>query len=412
MSATRFMLRSLGDEWAEKWPVALVAYLMMLFAFGVPTFALAFIYDGAMQEFDWTRQEAVRLASFKFYTAAIASLIIGRLLDIFDPKYLISICAILGGIGMMAFGMVDSLPTYYFIGFVLGFNSAGMSVSTHVIVCRTFERSAGTALGIVLAGTSTAGIIVPLTMAPLIENVGWKTTMMIMSAGIWIVALPAWLFLLRDGSELAAKLRSVHFSAARTGMLQHLRKLARTKHFWYIVVGIFLVSAVDQGFLQNQVLFLKNEKNLELNVVAWGASLLAAIGIVSKIAFGWVYDRLSITGIVLCYLLLAISTGLAFTVAGVVTMLIFMSIRGLAHGGLIVDVPVLAKHYYGPENFGLNIGLFTLCMSLGFGFGPDLMARMADDSGTYTGAFAVALVASIVATMLLLPIKPRFWTRP
>lgn len=402
---------SLLLELAERWPVVVVAYLMMLFAFGVPTFALPFVYAGAIEEFGWSRQDAVLLASFKFYTAGIAALAIGRLLDLFDPKILVACCAALGGIGMIAFYWSNSLLIYYFIGFVLGFNSAGMAVSTNVIVCRVFERSTGTALGIVLAGTSTAGIIVPLIMAPLMESVGWRSTMVIMSTGIWLVALPAWLLLLRDGNPHADKLRSTAYSAAKTGMWTHFKRLAVTRNFWFIVVGVFLVSAVDQGLLQNQVLFLRNEKGLDLSTVAWGASLLAAIGVGSKIAFGWVYDRLSIFGIVLCYLLLAISVGLAFAVTGVVTMLLFMTIRGIAHGGLIVDGPVLAKHYYGPENVGLNIGLFTLCMSVGFGFGPPLLAGMADASGSYLGGFAIAVVAALVATLLLYPIKPRYWVR-
>jgi sugar phosphate permease len=194
-------------------------------------------------------------------------------------------------------------------------------------------------------------------------------------------------------------------------MWEHFKTLAVTRHFWFIIVGVFLVSAVDQGLLQNQVLFLRDEKGLDLGMVAWGASLLAAIGVGSKIAFGWIYDRMSIFGIVLCYLLLTISVGLAFAVTGVASMLLFMTVRGFAHGGLIVDGPVLAKHYYGPRNVGLNIGLFTLCTSLGFGFGPPLLAGMADESGSYFGGFALALVASLIAAVLLYPIKPRFWTR-
>lgn len=400
-----------ATELREKWPIVVVAYFMMLFAFGVPTFALPFVYSGAVDEFGWTRQEAVLLASFKFYTSAFASLLIGRLLDKYDPKYIVAFCAALGGIGMISFLFVGSLSTYYTIGVVLGCNSAGMAVAMNTMVCRAFERSTGTMLGIVLAGTSTAGILVPLIMAPLMQSIGWRPTMMYMSLGVWLAALPAWLFLLRDGNLLGQQIRSAAQTTRNTDMWTHFKALARTRTFWFIFIGIFLVSAVDQGLLQNQVLFLNDEKGLDLAQVAWGAAALAAIGIGSKVMFGWVYDKLSIAGIVFCYALLAVSVGLAFAVAGVATMLLFMVVRGLAHGGLIVDGPVLAKHYYGPQNVGLNIGLFTLCMSVGFGFGPPVLAGMADASGSYLGGFGLALVASAVAAALLYPIKPRFWSR-
>jgi MFS family permease len=385
---------------------------MMLFAFGFPTFALPFVYAGAIDEFGWTRQEAVLLASFKFYTAAIASLVVGRLLDTIDPKYLVAACAALGGIGMIGFFATDTLPSYYLVGVVLGLNAAGMAVSMNYLVCRTFERSTGTALGIVLAGTSTAGMIVPLIMAPLMQSIGWRQTMMVLSLGIWVVAIPAWLILMRKGAPLAESLRAPANRPSPSDMWAHFKALSVTRNFWFIFVGIFLVSAVDQGLLQNQVLFLRDEKGLDLDTVAWGASLLAAIGIGSKILFGWGFDRVSIAGIVFCYALLAVSVGLAFAVTGAGTMMLFMTVRGFAHGGLIVDGPVLAKHYYGPQNVGLNIGLFTLCMSVGFGFGPPFLAGLADDSGSYLGGFGIAFVAAAIAALLLYPIKPRFWTRP
>jgi len=401
-----------STELRERWPVVVVAYLMMLFAFGFPTFALPFVYAGAIDEFGWTRQQAVSLASFKFYTSAIASLVVGRLLDTIDPKYLVAACAALGGIGMISFFATETLPSYYLVGVVLGLNAAGMAVSMNYLVCRTFERSTGTALGIVLAGTSTAGMIVPLIMAPLMQSIGWRQTMMVLSLGIWVVAIPAWLILMRKGAPFAESLRSPANRPSPSDMWAHFKSLSVTRNFWFIFIGIFLVSAVDQGLLQNQVLFLRDEKGLDLDTVAWGASLLAAIGIGSKILFGWGFDRVSIAGIVFCYALLAVSVGLAFAVTGVATMMLFMTVRGFAHGGLIVDGPVLAKHYYGPQNVGLNIGLFTLCMSVGFGFGPPFLAGLADDSGSYLGGFGIAFAAAAIAALLLYPIKPRFWTRP
>ena len=190
-------------------------------------------------------------------------------------------------------------------------------------------------------------------------------------------------------------------------MWDHFKSLAITRDFWFLFIGAFLASTVDQSLVQNQVLFLQTEKGLDLETVAWGAALLAGIGIGAKIFFGWVFDRLSILGVVLCYLLLAVSVGLSFSVFGVVSMLVFMAVRGIAHGGVIVAGPVLLKLRYGPQNLGLNMGIFTLCASIGFGFGPPFMASMADRSGNYSGAFALGTAATVVAAILLYPVKPK-----
>jgi MFS family permease len=402
---------SLCKELREQWPLILVLFIVQVFAFGFPAFALPFIYSGATEEFGWTRQQAVLLASFKFYVSAAAALAVGRILDTIDPKWVVASSAVLGALAMTGFLLADKLSIYYGLGIALGLNAAGMAVAINVIVSRVFEKTTGRILGIVLAGTSTAGMLLPLAFVPLSKMAGWRNAMAILSCCIWLVALPAWLFLSRKGSPLDKKLREGSFSAARTGMWDHFRELAVTRDFWFIFIGAFLVYAVDQSVVQNQVLFLKSEKKLSLDIVGAGSALLAGIGIAAKVFFGWVYDRLSISGIVFCYLFLAVSIGLAFTVTGVLTMFLFVMMVGIGHGGLIVNGPVLMKHRYGPRNLGLNMGIFTLCASLGFGSGPPLMARMADKSGSFSGAFASGIAAVALAALLLYPVKPKFWNR-
>ena len=163
---------------------------------------------------------------------------------------------------------------------------------------------------------------------------------------------------------------------------------------------------------QNQVLFLRVDKGIDIRNVAWASSLFAAVGLLSKIAWGWVYDRKSVRGIQVTYLMLVVAIVLAFPVAGVMSMTVFMAMRGFAHGGLIVDVPVLTKHYYGPQNIGLNMGIMAVFMNLGFSVGPPLLARFADTQGTYYNGFILFAVIALVAAAMLTPIRPRFWEPP
>jgi len=395
------------NEFGGKWPLLVVLFLMQVFAFGFPTFVLPFVYAGATEEFGWTRQQAVLLASFKFYVSAMVALVVGRMLDTLNPKYVVAVSAVIGALAMAGFMAAGELPVYYAIGVLLGLSASGLAVAVNLIVSRAFEKSVGTMLGIVLSGTSVAGMVLPPLMALLMKTVGWRIATAILSCGVWLIALPAWFFLLRQGSPFAERLQRDSSSAARSGMWDHFKTLAATRDFWFIFIGAFLASTVDQALIQNQVLFLQSEKGLNLEMVAWGASLLAGIGIGAKIFFGWVFDRLSIFGIVLCYLLLAVSLGLSFGVFGVASMLVFMTVRGIAHGGLIVTGPVLLKHRYGSQNLGLNMGIFTLCASIGFGFGPPFMANMADKSGSYSGAFALGTGAAVLAAILLYPVKPK-----
>ena len=88
--------------------------MLQVFAFGFPTFALPFVYSGAKTELGWTNQEAVLLTSFKFYTSAVAALFVGRLLDILNPKYVITAAALIGALSMIGFmaKMADQSGNY------------------------------------------------------------------------------------------------------------------------------------------------------------------------------------------------------------------------------------------------------------------------------------------------------------
>lgn len=399
------------NELIRNWPIIAVTFMLVFFSFGVPTFSLPFIYEGAIGEFGWTREEATWLATYKFVIGAAAALVMGRLLDRYSANPIVVIAACMGGLGLLGMLWATSLSIYYVNGLLLGVAASGASACMKVVVARVFQRQMGTALGVVFTATSAAGVVVPLVIVPLMGALGWRAALALLSLGVWLVSIPAWLLLFRPGREYARRISVPADHKPRGSVWKHFTVLALQRNFWLIAVSIFLVAAVDQGMTQNHVLFLRME-GITINQAAWGSSLFALMGLVGKVVWGWIYDKRSVRGIQLTYLMLVVAIMLAFPVAGVMSMAVFMSMRGFAHGGLIVDVPVLTKHYYGPQNIGLNMGIMTMIMNLGFAIGPPLLARFADTQGTYDNGFIVYALVALFAAALLIPIRPRFWEPP
>jgi MFS family permease len=406
------MSSEFAREFRTNWMMLIIALILIFFTFGIPTYSMPFIYSGASEEFGWSRAEVTLLASFKYLTGAITGLVMGRLIDVFNPRVMVTWAAVLGGLAMLGFLFATNLGVYYFAGIVLGVSASGITVCMKVIVSTLFERGQGTAVGIVLAGTSLAGVVTPVLVVPMIEQWGWRATMALLSAGIWLVAIPGWLLLFRGQMAASSGIAMASAGGGTSGLWRHFHGLCTDRDFWMMASGVFLIGAVDMGMLQNQVLFLQVDKGLDITTVAWATSMLAGIGVAAKVIFGWFYDRYSIRGIMLTYLLLAISVLLAFPVAGVTSMFLFMVVRGIVHGGLIVEVPVLTKHYYGRENLGLNMGIMAAFLQLGMAFGPPMLGAAHDLFGSYTAGFIAACILPLVAALLLLPVRPRFWTPP
>jgi MFS family permease len=401
---------SVREELLEHSGILIVGFLMVFFTFAVPTYSMPFIYAGAVEEFGWSKEQVNLLSTAKFLVGAVAALGMGILVDRWGARWITVVGALVGGAAMLLFFKATELPIYYAAGALLGFSASSVVAAMKIIVSRSFGAAQGTAMGIVLTATSFAGVLMPQIMPPLMQAYGWRATMGYLSGGVLFIAIPIWLIAMWLNKDLrdAAKAKT----EAGAGLWDHFRLISKDRNFWLIGLGIFLVSGVDQAMMHNYVLFLMEDKGFDWRAIRWGGSLLAAISILAKVGSGWVYDRLSVRGIMLFYIMLGISLFLGVPIMGFATVILFLVVRGIAHGGLIVDVPILTKHYFGMQHFGLTVGVMSVFMQLGFAAGPPILGRMADAGGSYTTGLIVYGIIAFVAALTLLPVKPRFWTPP
>lgn len=404
---------SAKQELSQNWPMMIVAFLLVFLAFGVPTYSLPFMYGAAMEEFGWTNAQVNLLSTAKFLIGACAALGMGILIDKVGGRWTVLAGAAVGGLAMALFLFATNLPVYYLAGALLGFSASSIVAAMKVIVARLFSANQGLAMGIVLTATSFGGVVMPWVWPPMLEIMNWREIIALLSLGPFIVAVPLWLVFMHYSARMRDIVSAPTEVKSNTGIWAHFKSISRERAFWLIAAGVFLVSAVDQALMQNYVSFLRFDKGMDLRAtISWAGSLLAVVGVLAKVGSGWFYDHFSIRGIAFFYLLLAISVFLGLPVAGLGTLLLFIIVRGVAHGGLIVDVPILTKHYFGMERIGLTMGIMAVCVNLGFAVGPPLFGLLADLTGSFSAGMAVYGVVASVATLTLLPIKPRFWTSP
>ena len=401
----------IDKEMGENWPLLLVAFVLVFFSFGVPTFSLPWMYPAAMDEFGWSREQVNYISTSKFLTGALMAVVMGALVDAIGGKWITIFAAAVGGFGLLLFKFADNLPVYYLAGLLLGVSAGGIMACMKVIVARLFEVNTGLAIGIMLSATSLAGIVTPQIWPPLIEWIGWRNGAALLGSGTFLIALPCWVLFLHFHKRLALAVAEPGLIKSKDGMWAHFKRMQADKCFWLIAIGLFIVSAVDQALMQNYVTFLRVDRELDWRSISWGGSLLAFLGVVSKIGAGWVYDRYSIRGIAFFYALLGASIWLALPVTGMGTLLLFILVRGIAHGAMIVEVPALTKHYFGPERFGLTMGILVLFINLGYAAGPPILGRIADATGNYDVGFMLYGALAFLAAVMLLPVRPRFWSR-
>ena len=60
----------------------------------------------------------------------------------------------------------------------------------------------------------------------------------------------------------------------------------------------------------------------------------------------------------------------------------------------------------------MTIGLVSVAVNLGFAVGPAVLGYFYDVNGNYTLGMVVFGCVAILGGIMLIPVKPRFWTPP
>lgn len=395
------------EEFRQGWPVLIIAFTCFLFGFAAPAFSLPFIYPEVIKEFGWTREQATLLASSKYAVGAIAAILAGRFVDVVGAWVSLIFTIALGGLALVSFLWIQSLPFYYMVGIFLGVAAGGTMVSIKVLISRAFNASQGTAMGLALVGTVIGSILLPFIVVFATEHWGWRMAIAGLSAGIWFITIPLLVYGLFSKSMAFGRRPAVEAKATAVKD-DSLRKLMREPRFWLIGAAVFLVAVVDQAFTQHQVLIFK-DYGLPGEYIALGVSALGMAGIVTRTMVGNILDSTSNRGLCLLWLVLSGSVIAAFFLANPLMFVLFILFRAIGHSAVLLDTTIMTKHVYGPSKLGTLIGVYTAMVSAGFAIGPWLMGRLYDMSGSYASAFILFAIIPVVASALIWKVKPDYW---
>lgn len=407
------------------WVIVAVATLALVVSNGLSIGGIPVFYKSIRDDFvasgavgaDQAESFIAFCASLTFLCSGLVSPSAGWVIQKFPLRNVMLVgCALLGG-GLVLHAVANSAVLVYtariMMGASLGFVGVLPSV---VLVSNWFVRRRGTALGILLTGTSVGGVLIPPVATPLIERFGWRTAMLLVSLIIWLILAPAIVFLIRskpsdlglmpDGDD------EVHDGAADAssdGLT--LAQALRTPIFWVFALAAALIFYPI--FVTSQQLILQTAR---IGFTAWQGTLvlsgLFAVSVAGKFLFGYLSDRYSPVRVIL------LSTGVMFASTFVLlslntaTAFLFLIPFGLGYGGAFVLIQRLAADIFGHRDYPKILGAITIFETLGAVVGGMITGRLADlAGGDYSAGFYGVIVASALAFVLMLILNLRNTTR-
>ena len=394
--------------------MAFVAFMTFALTIGPAGSTMPLIYGEVVADFGWSLTETMLVYTYKNIASAVATLVlVGPLVARFGLRRVTISAFVLTALGMMSYLAVDSRMAYYAAGAVQGVGLAMAVVAANLLVSRWFVRHQGVAIGLALAGISVGGAVFPLIARPLIEMFGWREALASMSLFIWLVALPLYLWKAREtptDEELAQERLTVAGApggqpgteTAEPSVAAAPADVA-SPAFWRIAAALLLIGVADMAVIQHMPLLLAAEAGFGDDAAANALAVLFAFAVAGKVIAGRLYDRYSLQGMRVWYLFVALSIALILPVVGLVSLMLFAAVRGVAHGGLLPKPAVLAKHCYGPRQMEARLPLFLGIWMTGAGLGPVLLAMIFDRTGEYRAGLALLVGFCVLAAVLLKP---------
>lgn len=434
------MTESTQNKYFYGWVIVGISMLALVVSNGLSIGGIPVFYKPLREDFVASGAVAAGQAesmiglagSLTFLVAGLFSPVAGFLVDKFSIRVLMIVGCVILGAGLILHSQAMTPGIVYLSRSLMGVSLGLVGVlATTVLVSKWFVRRRGTAIGILLTGTSIGGVLIPLVATPLIANYGWRTAMILVSLIIWIILLPAIIFFIKNRPEdiglspdgLSSDQWSV-ISGQSENEDQRLKikdqksdgltlgEALRTPIFWVFAFCAALIFYPIFVTTQQFILYLQTPRiGMSAQTAGYAQAGLFAVSVGGKFFFGFLSDKMSPTRVMLfcCGIMFAATFVLFFLTAS--NALLFMLPFGLGYGGTFVLLQRLVADYFGIREYGKILGAITVIETIGAAIGGILTGKLADAAGgDYSQAFYGVAITTGLAFLLVIVLN--FMVKP
>lgn len=288
---------------------------------------------------------------------------------------------------------------YWVVIGVIGIGSTPVTWSRAVSLW--FDRNRGLALGLMLIGTSVAGMVVPLIAHMAVAGGGWRAAYPALAILPLFIALPLGLAWFREPRPEERPGKLADASGALIGLT--LGEAVREWRFWALLISIAIISFAYGGahIHMSQMVQLHGFSKAEGDATI----AIVAIGILfGRLIVGLLFDRMWAPGVAFvslllpalgCYLLIGQGGSLATVRAGAFLL-------GFAAGAESDVIAFMAARYFGMAHYGKIYGLLYMAFGIGSAVSPVAYGSVRDATGNYDPMLIAAVLMFVLGGALLL----------
>jgi MFS family permease len=378
-------------ESAYAWRRLIVCVLLGTIG-GVGMWSVVVVLPSVQAEFGVTRAEASLPYTMAILSVALGGVIMGRLADKFGVMIPVLISAVALALGYVAAANAPNLWLFAAAhGALIGIATSATFGPLMADISQWFTRNRGIAVAISASGNYFAGALWPPVVQHFIDSYGWRAT----HAGIGIFCVFTMIPL---GVLLRRRAPSHSTAAANAGAGHALEKTGLSPTALQVllcIAGVCCCTAMSMP----QVHIVAYCGDLGYGV-ARGAemlSLMLGCGVISRIATGFIADRIGgVATLLLGSALQGVALALYLAFNGLTSLYIVSALFGLFQGGIVPSYAIIVREYFSPREAGTRVGLAVMATLFGMAFGGWVSGKIFDLTGSYFAAFANGLAFNLV----------------
>ena len=362
----------------------LAASLALMTLGGVAMYGVVVALPAVQAEFGVARADAALPYTLTMIGFGIGGVLMGAAADRYGVIVPVLIGAVGLGSGLILAGLSHSIVQFALVHGVLA-GLLGCSATFAPLVADVslwFTKRRGMAVGICISGNYLAGAMWPPILQHFFDQAGWRATYI--GLGIFSVAvmLPlAWILRKRPPAIGPAAVAAAQTKAERP--------LGLSPNALTVLLSIAGVACcVAMSMPQVHIVAYCGDLGYGVQRGAEMLSLMLGFGIVSRLASGWISDRIGgLRTLLLGSVLQGIALALFVPFNGLASLYVISALFGLFQGGLVPAYALIVREFFSPREAGARVAIILMATLFGMAFGGWVSGAIFDATGSYRAAF-------------------------
>jgi MFS family permease len=342
-----------------------------------------------------------RAAASLPYTLAMigfagGGVIIGRLVDRFGILIPLALGTLSLSAGYVCVGLSPNLTLVALAHTLMGFGCSATFGPLMADVSHWFSRRRGIAVAIAASGNYIAGTIWPPLVQHFIATQGWRATHIAIGILCLCIMLPLSLPLRRRLDAHA----SVSAGAAAARKQAEAPFSPLTLQIMLCIAGV--ACCVAMAMPQVHIVAYCGDLGYGVARGAEMLSLMLGFGIVSRIASGFIADKIGgVRTLLLGSLLQGTALALYLMFDSLFSLYVISALFGLFQGGIVPSYAIIVREYFSPKEAGTRVGLVLMATLIGMALGGWMSGAIFDIAGSYQAAFLNGLGWNLINVSIM-----------